>query len=246
MKCSSCGGEYELTDERCPFCGRLLTETAIHRAQKADYEERSEQTKNEINKVHSGNIPLVISAVVMVLLIVGICVSLYVKDNAYIFRDSAKRKESVEKYDEYYPQIKDFLDAGDYTGFTAFMEYHYIASYEEPYKDLDLLYELAKEYSSLVSSVENVSLHGEEARWYRPQSDISSCSSAIYQFYHEFEYNRDDIDADSYKEYMYDMKDKADIILKIYLGFDDAKREKFLAGSTNEQDAYVEEVILGE
>ena len=246
MKCMGCGGEYQLTDERCPFCGRLLVETADHRAQKVNYEERSELSKDAAKKVHSGNIPLVISAVVMVLLIVGICVSLYVKDNAYSFRDDAKRKESVEKYDEYFPEIKEYLDAGDYTGFMAFMNYHYIASYEEPYKDLKLLHEVASDYCSLVSCVEIVSLHGEDARWYRPESDISSCSRAIDRFYKEFENKCEDIDADSYKEYMYDMKDKADIILKIYLGFDDAKREKFLAGSTNEQDAYVEEVILGE
>ena len=146
MKCMGCGGEYQLTDERCPFCGRLLVETADHRAQKVNYEERSELSKDAAKKVHSGNIPLVISAVVMVLLIVGICVSLYVKDNAYSFRDDAKRKESVEKYDEYFPEIKEYLDAGDYTGFMAFMNYHYIASYEEPYKDLKLLHEVASDY----------------------------------------------------------------------------------------------------
>ena len=43
---------------------------------------------------------------------------------------------------------------------------------------------------------------------------------------------------------MYDMKKKADIILKIYLGMDDAAREAYFEASDAKQKAYLEEVIL--
>ena len=42
------------------------------------------------------------------------------------------------------------------------------------------------------------------------------------------------------------MKEKADIILKVYLGMDDTKREAYLAASEIEQEAYLEEVLTGE
>ena len=42
------------------------------------------------------------------------------------------------------------------------------------------------------------------------------------------------------------MKAKADILLKVYLGLDDAARETFLAASDIEQEAYLEEVLIDE
>ena len=46
--------------------------------------------------------------------------------------------------------------------------------------------------------------------------------------------------------YIHDMKDKADIVLKVYMGLDDPAREAYLAFSDIEQEAYLEGVILDE
>ena len=65
MKCISCGAEIGLTDERCPHCGRLVTETDGYRSDLKDYTVKSKRTKRGLSKVLAGNIKIIISAVVM-------------------------------------------------------------------------------------------------------------------------------------------------------------------------------------
>ncbi len=244
MKCYSCGGEVSLTDKTCPYCGRSLTETANYRKDKEAYEKRSEKAKGRLAKAVSSNVPIVISAVVMVLLIIGVSVAVYVKENAYHFRGDAMRKEAKNNYIEYSKTIRDYLDAGDYTGFYAFKEYHNIAEFEEPYEDLKLLWDMTRKYALLVSDVEEAVLHGPEARWYRPEDDVANVRRSIDGFYNEYAYKLSEINADSYGAYMHDMKKKADAILKVYLRLDGEKLEEFLNSSMNKKEAYLEEVIL--
>ena len=246
MKCISCGGEIGLTDERCPHCGRIIKETAGHRNELKTYREKNETTKRGLAKVMDGNVPLVISAVVMVALIIACGIALYVGENAYHFRSDAARKDAKKNYDAYSREIRDYLDAGDYTGFAAFKEAHNIAEWEAPYDDLDLLWEMAKEYDWLVSEVESSVMFGRDARRYRPEGDVADCGRAIRRFYEEYEDKRSEIDSDPYASYIHDMKAKADILLKVYLGLDDAARETFLAASDIEQEAYLEEVLIDE
>jgi hypothetical protein len=244
MKCISCGGEIGLTDERCPFCGCVVTETAGHRAELKSYKTKSEKTKRGLAKTLAENVPLAISAVVMVVLFIACVVAFYVEDNAYIFRSDSMRRDSVKNYEEYSAEINKYLEAGDYTGFAAFKEYHNIAEWEAPYDDLNLLWKMAYEYTSLVSDIESATMFGEDASWYNPESDVSDCRRSIYDFYHEYEYRHDEIESDPYAVYIHDMKSKADIMLKIYLGLDDEAREVFLADSDIGQEVYLEEVLI--
>ena len=246
MKCISCGGEIGLTDKKCPYCGRVITENAGYRADLRTYKDKNEKTKRAISGTLSGNIPLIISAVVMVALFIAVGIAFYVEGNAFLFRSDAMRKDSVKNYEEYSKEIEKYLEAGDYTGFAAFKEYHNIAEWEEPYDDLKLLWEIARKYTNLVSKVESALMFGPEARRYRPESDVTDCQSTIYWFYRDYENYLPEIEEDPYEEYIRDMKDKADIILKVYFGLDDAAREAYLNSSEIEQEAYLEGVIIDE
>ena len=246
MKCISCGAEIGLTDKICPHCGRVIGETAGYQADLENVKQSSEKTQGRMQKSVRGNVPLVISTAVLILLVIAVCVASYVKKNAYHFRDDAMRKEAIKNSDEYSVQIKKYLDAGDYTAFVAFKDYHNIAEYAEPYDDLKLLWEMAYDYNSMISNIEEAVIHGPEARWYRPENDVFDCRMAISEFYREYEYKLSEIEKDPYAEYIHDMKNKADIVLRIYLGLDDEGREEYLAGSKNEQEAYLEEVIIGD
>lgn len=246
MKCMSCGAEIRLTAEKCPYCGRAVTETAGYREDLKEYKDKSETAKRRLAGVLAGNIPLIISALVMVSLIIATGVAIYVGENAYSFKPDAMRKESSRRYDEYSKEIKKYLDAGDYTGFAAFKEYHNIAEWEAPYDDLNLLWKMASYYDGLVCEVESGTMFGPEADRYRPEQDVSDARRAISDFYQEYEYRQSEIEADPYSKYIRDMKDKADIILKIYLGMDDEARERYLASSDIEQEAYLEGVIADE
>lgn len=246
MKCTSCGAEIGLTAEKCPFCGRPVTETAEYRSDLNAYKEKSEKTKRKLAGIIAGNIPLVISAVVLLLLLIATGIAFYVKENAYRFRSDAMRRESVNNYDGYSAQIQKYLEDGDYTAFASFMEYHNIAEWEAPYDELDLLWDLASDYNSLVSEVESSVMFGPEAEKYHPEQDVSDCRRAIGEFYHEYGYKQPEIETDPYGTYIDDMKAKADIILKVYLGMDDKAREAYLASSDIEQEAYLEGVLINE
>ena len=246
MKCTKCGGEIAITDERCPFCGSVNKGTAGHRADLKAYSKRNEKAKHELSKTLDSNVPLIISAVVMVVLIIGVAVAFYVEDNAYSFRSDAMRKEAKKNYETYSAEIEEYLKAGDYTGFAAFKGYHNIAEWEAPYDDLRLLWEITVEYNNLVSAVESSVMYGPEARRYLPEEDVYSCRRAIRSFYYEYENKLSKIEEDPYRDYIFDMKQKADIILKVYLGMDDATREAYMAASEIEQEAYLEEVLINE
>ena len=244
MKCINCGADVRLTDKVCPYCGRVIKENAGYRADMEYYKRDSAKTKKKVREILSENIPIVISAIILVVLLIADGVLLYVQENAFYFRESAAQRESVKKYETYSAAIQDYLDAGDYAGFSAFEEYHNIAEWEPPYDDLNLLCDMAKEYSSLVSAVEEVTMFGPDAQWYRPESDIRDCRSAIWYFNFQFEHNLSKIDEDPYKDYIYDMKAKADTIMEVYLGLDEVGRDEYFASSSNKQEAYLEEVLL--
>lgn len=246
MKCVGCGAEIGLTDKVCPHCGRKNTETAGYRSDMERLKKDSEKTKKKIGEILSENIPIVISAFCMLLLLIAVLMTIYVSENAYSFRENAKRKESVKQYDEYSAVIRKYLDAGDYTGFAAFKEYHNIAHWEEPYEDLNLICDMADYYSSMVSAVEEATMFGPEARRYDPESDISNCHRAIQRFYDEFDYRLSDIDSDPYRDNIYDMKAEADIIMEVYLGLDEEGRKSYFSESSIRQEAYLEEVLMND
>ncbi len=105
---------------------------------------------------------------------------------------------------------------------------------------------MAEDYNSLVSEVESSLMFGQEADRYRPEQDVRDCRYAITEFYQDYEYKQEEIEADPYAGSIHDMKEKADIILKVYLGLGDQAREDFLASSDIEQEAYLEGVIINE
>ena len=164
----------------------------------------------------------------------------------HLFKENALQRESAEKYDEYSRVIQDYLDAGDYTGFHAFMEYHNIAEYKEPYADLKLISDFADDYTFMVSVIEEAVMHGPDARIYDPEGDVRDCRMHIDDFYREYEYKASEIETDPYRDYIYDMRDKADMVLEVYLGLDEAGRAEYFESSDIKQAAYLEEVIIGE
>ena len=244
MKCISCGGECRLTDEVCPYCGRQLVETSGYRSDIKKYKGKNEKTQKILDKVASENVPMIISVLVMVLLLTGIGVMIYINDNAYTFREEFMRKKAEKNYEGSLAEIQKYLDAGDYTGFASYIEYNNIYVHKGPFEDLKLLGRFAEKYVELVNCVEKAVVFGDNAERYNPEESVSDCRWAICFFYQEYDYYSSEIEEDSYKEYIYDMKKKADKILEIYLGMDGDEITSFLQSSENEQEVYLEEVLM--
>ena len=246
MKCYSCGAEIGLTTGKCPYCGRKIKENASHRRDLVKYKKKSKEVKTEAGNIVSRNIPMVISAIVMFLLLIGIGFAAYLDDNAYTIRTDMRHKESIKKHDQFINQIQDYLDAGDYTAFHEFIEYHEIYAHMEPYKDLKIIDRIATQYAGMVNNIEAIVMMGPEANWREPERDIRECASAITLFYSGYNSYHYDIEDNPYKEYIIDMKEQADTMLEVYLGLDEEGRNEFLDSSDAAKTVYIEEVILGE
>lgn len=245
MKCRNCGAEIGLLDKTCPHCGSVNVESAGHQAEMKNYRKRSEKTKSKVRESIAENVPLVVCTVILALLIIGIGVAFYVEDEASLFSHWAKRRESLKKSEEYSERLIAYLEEGDYTGFVAFKEYHVIPEYEPEYQEFEKLWDLACEYARTMNSIEGAVMYGEDAPRYGKESDVFGCRSSIDSFY--YEYGRMEADPEyKYQKYMIDMKEQVDTALRIYLGLDDEAREEYLASSMNQQEAYLEEVLIGE
>jgi len=245
MKCINCGAEVGLLDKTCPYCGSVNLESAGHRAEMKKYQKRSEKTKSAVKKSIAENVPLVVSAVILVLLIIGIGVAFYVEDEAALFSHWANRRESLKKSEEFSEKLIEYLEVGDYTGFVAYKEYHVIPEYEPEFQEFEKLSNFAYEFSQTMNSIERAVMYGEDAPRYGQESNVSSCRRNIDMFYYEYGKLENEPE-DKYQKYMIDMKEQMDTALTIYLGLDDQEREEFLGSSMNKQEVYLEEVLLGE
>jgi len=246
MKCISCGAEIGLTDSKCPYCGREITENVSHRRDLKKYKDKNKKIKSEADNIVSLNLPIVISVVVMIFLIIALIFAAYLEDNAYTLRSEMIRKESEKKYDEYSVIIQEYLDAADYIGFNAFIDNHCIWVHEGPYEDLKYVKAIAGNFTAMASMVEEVVMYGPEAKVYSRDMNIRSCARCIEDFYDQYSYLEDEIENDPYKEYIYDIKNQADLILEIYFGLDEAGRAEFFEGTDNARYAYIEGVLLDE
>ncbi len=246
MKCISCGAEVGLTEGKCPYCGREITENASHRRDLKKYKDKNKKIKGEADSIVSSNLPIVISVVVMIFLIIALIIAAYLEDNAYTLRSEMIRKEAEKNHDEYSVIIQEYLDAADYIGFYSFVNNHCIWTHQGPYEDLKNVTAIAGNFTAMVSMVEEVVMYGPEAKVYSQDMSIKSCARCIEDFYNQYSYLEDEIEDDPYKEYIYDIKNQADLILEIYFGLDEAGRAEFFAGSDNARYAYIEGVLLDE
>ena len=246
MKCTSCGAEIGILDKVCPYCGNKNEGADGRQADIDKYENQSLKTRERIKKYISENIPIVISSIIGFLLLVSIFAADIIGEQVSESVRSSKYKKAIENYDENMKEISRYLEDGDYIGCLAFAKYHDISDDMEPYDELYDLMDMADYYKNAVNSVEELTIHGADAQWYRPETDISIHSFSIENFYKEYERKLPEIEDYKYLEYIYDMKDRMDIFMRIYLGLDDDGLAEYLAGSPSRQQAYLEEVLLND
>lgn len=246
MKCRNCGAEIDLLDKVCPHCGSVNGESSGHQAEMKNYQKRSARAKAKVKESAARNVPVVVSAVILVFLIIGIGVASYVAEEASMFSHWAKRRESLKKHEEYSKIMLTYLEQGDYLGFVAFKEYHVVPEYEPEYQEFEVVWDVAYEYCKAMNSIEEAVMFGADSPRYRMGSYVFSCSSNIPFFYQEYGWKQSDIENDKYKKYIVDMKEQVDTAVRIYLGLDEEGLKEFLESSMNQQKAYLEEVLVGE
>lgn len=99
MKCPYCGGPLGLEDAFCPHCGNRNTAAEKHNAQMADYGNRFDVTKNDVDtkvrRLTAITAPVVIIAILLVLIIGAILLRI----SAWDIRYAHQEKMAEQAYD---------------------------------------------------------------------------------------------------------------------------------------------------
>lgn len=247
MKCPSCGAEIGLLDKVCPYCGTVNTESSGHQAEMVHYKKQSEKTKGKLRRSIAQNKPIVISVVVFLFLVIGTFIAMDVAENASLYTHRARRREALKKSVEYKAELERYLEAEDYAGFVAYKELHVIPEYEEAYKEFEKVWDVAYYYCTAMNSIEEAVMFGADAKRYRMESYVSDCQRGIDMFYFEYESNVKELQDDyKYRDRILDMKEKVEVAMHVFLGLDEEGLREYLDSSQNKQEAYLEEVLIGE
>ena len=248
MKCSKCGGEISLEDKVCPFCGNVNKDAVEHIRAMEEYKKRYKVTEEEVTRKTKRFASVAVKAVILALLLVGIGIMMFIYSRAYSFPEKARRREALRHPDKCRAKMTEYLENGDYSGFSSYIAYNSIPVYEDKFEDFKDLKFCADYYLDTIGSIEKIVMHGDDEKWLKwdASNDAGRCSRFIGEFYETVENRREREENESNLKYYDDMKADVDAALSVYLGMDEKTLEEFIAMTENKRSAYLEEVILGE
>lgn len=248
MKCSNCGGEISLEDKVCPFCGNLNKDAAEHIRAMEEYRKRYKVTEEEVTKKTRRFASIAVKAVILAVLLIGIGIMMFIYSRAYSLPEKARRREALRNPDKCRAKMMEYLDNGDYSGFSSYVAYNSIPVYDEKFEDLKNVKYCADYYMDTIGSIEKIVMHGDDEKWLKwdASNDVGRCSRNIGEFYNMIQDRRDREENESNLKYYDDMKADVDAALSVYLDMDEKALEEFLGMTDNKRGAYLEEVIIGE
>lgn len=248
MKCSNCGGEISLEDKVCPFCGNPNRDAAEHIRAMEEYKKRYEDTEKEVTRRTRKFASVAVKAVILVVLLIGIGVTVFISSRAYGFPEKARRRAALKHPEECRAKMTEYLDKGDYCGYSAYVTYNYIPMYDERFEEFKNVNYCTSYYTDTITALEKIMMHGDNEKWlkWNASNDTDRFCRYVREFYNTVEDRKEREEFESNLAYYDDMKADMDTAIQVYLGMDKEKFEEFLGMSENRMSAYLEEVILGE
>lgn len=248
MKCGNCGGEISLEDKVCPFCGNINKDAAEHIKAMEEYKKRYEDTEKEVTRRTRRFASVAVKAAILVVLLIGIGVTAIVSNRAYSFPENSRRRAALKNADKCREVMKEYLDNGDYCGFTAYVNYNNIPAYDDRFSDFKNINYCADYYRDTISSLERLIMHGDDEKWLKwdASSDTGRFCRYLKEFYDSVEDKKNREENEAFLAYYDDMSADMDAAVKVYLKMDDEALKEFLEMSENKMSAYLEEVILDE
>lgn len=250
MKCKYCGAEISLEENICSYCGQPNEQALKHVRDMEHFKKRYERTEKDVVGRTKGFAAITARAVILTALIIATIIVYFISENAYSMPENARRKKALRAPDDYIKVLDGYLENGEYTAFSAYINYHNIPVYKDSFEKYSSISYLIDYYTYAVGTLEALIMHGDDESFYKwgLTSAAGRAANGIINFYEyadEENYRYPD-DNEEYIAYFTDMKKNMDCFLMTYFDMDEAELEHFLSLSENRMSAYLEEAFLNE
>ena len=246
MKCKYCGGEVGLEEKYCTYCGRPNEQALRHSQDMASYRRRFAATEADVVNKTERYRRIVLRAVLILLLLIATVAMYVVTENAYSIPETTRRRAAEKNPERTISELDSYLEKGDYSGFSSYMEYHGIRTYGTACERYSHVNWCAQQYSDFVLRMERLFLYGDREDWlkYSASGDIRALCQSLEYFLDDYKQAERDAETDRYMVYIEDMRQEITEMLHVYLGIDESELDGFLALSDNRKAAAIEGVLL--
>ena len=251
MKCPKCGKTIGIEVLKCPACGNTNPLAKKHKENIQKYDRRFRETQESVLKsaqktegvgIRGGIFAILVAVIVILALVCGVISAAGEGETS----DDRKR-DSLKHKTEYYAQMREYLEEGDYITFVSFAKYHRIPFNYEPYKDYNNIQYVAEKYFNCVKYWEKILLRSDDPDyWDSSELDISILCTNLESFVKSYAYNAEKEKNRDFAAYLEDMNADIRAMVKRYLKMTDDEADTFLGYSEARMAVTVEEIILGE
>lgn len=233
MKCTNCGNNLNIDDERCPFCGTENKVAKKHRDDMLKYSVDYDNTRNKvISKSRSVNQKAIkITAVAITLAAVVVLVVLMINKNRLAnnhYHDSSKGSIEDEK-----EQIEVLLEKEDYLALDRLIKAKKLTSvdyWEDSYYDV---FSLTSEYSSVFSSI----MDAFDGNYKEIHKKAEAVERSVMNFEDRL-YYMSEIPAGC-EQYVQHMSEDIKLLLKTYFNISESRYEEIFYSSALEESERV-------
>ncbi len=133
MKCKYCGGNLDLEHKFCPHCGRPNELAEQHIRDMERFRGEFDRTRRDVYRHASRWSGVFVRAIILAVIIVVFLVMVFITQNAWSIKTEHMTRDANRHFAEYSAQLDRYLEEMDYRGFTSFLDYHRIDTFDAPY-----------------------------------------------------------------------------------------------------------------
>lgn len=220
MKCKYCGGNLDLEHKFCPHCGRPNELAQQHIRDMEKYRGEFDRTQQDVYRHASRWSGIAARAIILAVIVVMFFIMAFVTQNAWSIKSEHMTKSANRHYAEYSAQLDKYLENMDYRGFSSFLDYHQIDTYDPTYNKYYGLEWPADSYGSILKNIMNIVMPTSYGAYERQYEYLSEDLDRFYQytapsFYGDYH----PVDEKFVKPHWDRMEQTINDVLITYLGF---------------------------
>ena len=219
MKCKYCGGEIQLEELYCPYCGRPNEEAQQHARDMRRFQAEFQQTKTDVTAKAGNASRIAVRIAAIAFLIVGITINIILQANSWSIRHSIERRNANKNASVHREILEEYLENEDYIGFAAYCSAQNLPMSDEVYDDCYAVYRIAGSYRYAAEQI--MKLVNRE-RYASADTTVKYTIEYVQEFYETLDpesYRWDDsYDEKETQAHIAKMKHSMEALLITYLG----------------------------
>ncbi|MBQ6469021.1 MAG: hypothetical protein IJJ50_03090 [Lachnospiraceae bacterium] len=219
MKCRYCGGEIQLEDLVCPYCGRPNEEAQQHARDMRRYQREFQKTKMDVTEKagHASKRAVQIAAIVS--LIAAIVVNIFLQANCYNISYAIERSRAKKNIPAHLQQMDRYLSEEDYAGFAAYCQAKHLSMLDKTFDPYYATYRTAVSYRTAVMQMMELVHHMSYTTVDRMTKYLTEDIQNFYENLDPEQYSYYDyFDDENTQKHLANMKTHMEAMFVAYLG----------------------------